>query len=121
MPTTALEVLDIIDTLLAQRNRESRYLWGVLTALRGPDSADESLKVATTAGIRTAAFPLTAVVASPSPGLTSRFANDALFGDSPVVDVTQWGENDSPHFWEHVAGAAHILRKIGRKFTIRIK
>jgi hypothetical protein len=120
MPTTALEVLDIIDTLLARENRESRYLWNVLTALRGPDSEDEPLKVATTAGIRTATFPLTAAAAlTLSEGLTSRFANGALFGHRPVIDVTQKGKGDSLHFWRHVVDAAHTLKKIGRKITIK--
>lgn len=59
-PRTMRDVLDLIDAVLLRRDEESAKLWNVLTALRGPDSGDEALKLATTCHVRQAAFPRTA-------------------------------------------------------------
>lgn len=56
----ALAALDIV--LSSEDEETAREVWCVLTALRGPDADDpvEDVKYATTAVIRTAAFPKTA-------------------------------------------------------------
>lgn len=62
-PKTVREMLDVIDGFLALATDESRGLWDVLMALRGPDVANsksEALMRGTTEVIRTQAFPLTA-------------------------------------------------------------
>lgn len=57
-PETAKEVLDIIDDFLTNNedHNETRILWDVLTALRGPDAETFKDKGYTVA-IRRAAFP----------------------------------------------------------------
>lgn len=58
------DVLAEIDNLLHKDNDDSRALWDILSALRGPDSlGDDDLKVSTTAIIRSAALPKTAKTA----------------------------------------------------------
>lgn len=55
---TVSGMLKEIDTFLAT-NPNSNKLWDILSALRGPDSDDMKVKMATTTAIRRAAFPLT--------------------------------------------------------------
>jgi hypothetical protein len=55
-PRTLRGALDQIQSMLSGRSY-SEDLWNVLTALRGPDSRDRSVKYATTTIIRSAAFP----------------------------------------------------------------
>lgn len=57
MAITLIEMLDQIDEFLARGDAESARLWSILTALRGPDSEDEDIKLNTTAVIRAAACP----------------------------------------------------------------
>jgi len=56
-PKTLREALDTIQEMLSG-NSYSADLWDVLVSLRGPDSRNKKVKNATTALIRTAAFPL---------------------------------------------------------------
>ena len=53
---TLRQALDIIQEMLDGKPY-SADLWDVLVALRGPDSRDRKIKYATTAVIRSAAFP----------------------------------------------------------------
>jgi hypothetical protein len=55
-PRTLRSALDAIQDML-DGQEYSGELWDVLTALRGPDSRDRKVKYATTAVIRSAAFP----------------------------------------------------------------
>ncbi len=56
IPKTLREALDQIQEMLSGK-AYSAELWDVLVALRGPDSRNRKLKHATTAIIRSAAFP----------------------------------------------------------------
>jgi len=56
MPRTLRAALDEIQDMLDGKSY-SGELWDVLTALRGPDSRNRKIKYATTAVIRSAAFP----------------------------------------------------------------
>jgi hypothetical protein len=101
MDSKLREVLDQIDTVLAENGFDAAQLWNVLTALRGPDNVDDGdyrTKQEVTVPIRRAAFPRTAA-------LTNN--NTADFGD-----------NDSPttvrvdrytHFHNHGQAAASAL------------
>lgn len=54
-------VLEQIDLILAEGDQDSRQLWDILTALRGPDKyVSSAVKVATTAIIRKTVLPKTA-------------------------------------------------------------
>jgi len=55
-PKTLREALDQIQEMLSGK-AYSAELWDVLVALRGPDSRNRKLKHATTAVIRSVAFP----------------------------------------------------------------
>jgi hypothetical protein len=55
-PRTLRQALDKIQDML-DGTKYSSDLWDILVALRGPDSRDRKLKSATTALIRSAAFP----------------------------------------------------------------
>jgi hypothetical protein len=55
-PKTLREALDQIQEMLTDKTY-SAQLWDVLVALRGPDSRNRKWKYATTAIIRSAAFP----------------------------------------------------------------
>lgn len=54
---TVRGILNEIDRFLARNDDESKKLWEVLVALRGPDSDVDSDKYATTAIVRKTAFP----------------------------------------------------------------
>ncbi len=60
---TCRQALDVIDALLVELpEEESRNLYSVLTALRGPDSGEMADKKATTAIIRKVALPRAAAM-----------------------------------------------------------
>lgn len=96
------EVLDTIDNILAKEDAVSHQLWDVLTALRGPDSANYDDKKNVTIPIRRAAFPITA---------STVFNDIADFGEENVaykeIDVT--GAPASWHFAHHGNNAAFVL------------
>lgn len=96
-------VLEQIDEVLATDPEAGVELWDVMTGLRGPDNGDYDLKAATTAVIRTAAFPRAgasyfpdAVFAPPS----RRFDLDAV--DEQGVSI---------HFRAHAVRAARALKE----------
>lgn len=59
------KILDQIDEIFVTQPHYAQQLWDILTALRGPDSGDEYLKVHTTAFIRGLAFPRWAETSGP--------------------------------------------------------
>jgi len=60
-PTTAKEMLNVLDEFLCRHDRESEMIVSVLSALRGPDDRSIDLKSSTTEVIRSAAFPMLAL------------------------------------------------------------
>lgn len=61
----AQRALEYVDSVLAGGGPESKKLWDILTALRGPDRDDQQrYKGGLTAVIRSAAFPKAAVARS---------------------------------------------------------
>jgi len=101
MPRTLRAALDQIQDMLDGRSY-SADLWDILTALRGPDSRNRKAKNATTALIRSAAFP-------------KRPCEDrSIFGtDSPRLAKRRRKlfrkKKDFNHFREHVRDAFEAL------------
>lgn len=100
-PKTLRQALDTIQDML-DGQPYSADLWDVLVALRGPDSRNRKLKYATTALIRSAAFP------------KRPCEERSIFGD----DSTQLAcrrhqmmsrRQDFNHFREHVRDAFAAL------------
>ena len=103
---TAREVLDVIDKALTSLPPdESRKLWDVLAALRGPDGYDNcGLKLQATVPIRRAAFPLTTALC--------RAAILADFGQNRAGEPPQFNAallSASAHFDRHALWAATAL------------
>lgn len=96
-PKNLRQALDQIQEML-DGQKYSMDLWNVLTALRGPDSRDRKIKYATTALIRSAAFP-------------KRPCEDlSVFGDDAPHLVERRREmQDLNHFREHVKDAFDSL------------
>lgn len=69
-PTTAREVLDIIDTFFVSSTSptERRILWSALSALRGPDDGNEAQKDDMTAPLRGAMLPQCLAQSQPTVG-----------------------------------------------------
>lgn len=100
-PKSLREALDKIQEMLNGKTY-SEDLWNVLVALRGPDSRDRKIKNATTAVIRTAAFPK-----QPCSALS-------VFGkDEPMLAARRKmlfrKKADLNHFREHVNDAFESL------------
>lgn len=105
-PTTAREVLDLIDNFLLEGDStETNKLWDVLSALRGPDSDDFRLKDETTIHIRRAAFPRFS-------STQNRWGDNktrAVFtSDHPYVSP-RTTSSASGHFCSHIRSAAMVL------------
>lgn len=96
-PKNLRQALDYIQEMLDGKSY-SMDLWNVLTALRGPDSRDRKIKYATTALIRSAAFP-------------KRPCEDlSVFGDdAPHLAQRRRDIRDLNHFREHVKDAFDSL------------
>ena len=99
-PRTLRGALKAIEEMLTEEY--SGALWDILTALRGPDSRDRKIKYATTALIRSAAFP-------------SRPCEDrSVFGHDSKKLVKRRSslfrqKKDYPHFREHISDAFKAL------------
>lgn len=101
--TTVSEVLDIIDTFLAEMDHvQSKQLWNILTALRGPDDDNTDTKLKTTSPIRTAALPKTALNSNKC---------GAIFRAVDELVEPMGGS----HFSRHIQYAKKSLAAIGRK------
>ena len=101
-PKTLRQALDAIQEML-DGQPFSADLWDVLVALRGPDSRDRKIKNATTALIRSKAFPKQPCLER------SIFAHC----DTPELarrrqDMFK-GKQDLNHFREHIASAFTAL------------
>jgi hypothetical protein len=96
-PKTLRGALNQIQEMLSGKDY-SMDLWNVLVALRGPDSRNRKIKYATTALIRSAAFP-------------KRPCEDlSVFGeDAPHLVQRRLGIQDLNHFREHVKDAFDSL------------
>lgn len=84
---------------------EGRKLWDVLTALRGPDDGDVTVKAQTTEIVRSAAFPKLAKASF------SKFSSNqtgALFAELPVGKINLV-RTTTGHFKRHIEDAANAL------------
>lgn len=106
----ARALLDVIDTFLQRHDEASQQLAAVLTALRGPDGADEQHNKPSTIAIRRKAFPVTAdtidkpiVVGEPS---LNRYM--AMQGPHELIYSVKVGVWPT-HFEAHLAMAADAL------------
>lgn len=121
---TAREVLDVLDTLLANEEvdgglsrPEAQRLWDVLTALRGPDHMDlENEKVYTTAPIRGASFPKllkgsykTTMSGGSQVTRQGMDINQPSKFRWPGVDTYSGPRNTHGHFRNHIKNAAGAL------------
>lgn len=101
-PKNLRQALDIIEELLSEHDYSSP-LWDVLTALRGPDSGDDSVKYATTCVIRTAAFP-----SHPYGSNGSLYFSDDATKVKKRIDLLAHN-GDSAHFRRHLREAFDAL------------
>lgn len=100
---TLLNTIDIY--LLTGDENESRRLWNILAALRGPDTPDSNdLKDVTTSVIRATAFPLTA---KQSNGNGGRLCASMVGDDSDRASRRKL--LSSSHFILHAQSAFHAL------------
>lgn len=106
--------LDLIDEVLAEKNKDSADLAAILSALRGPDLDDDNddvrdLKSMTTAAIRTIAFPRTESRGSWNRGWLE--INDTRGWIMNSADTLQRPkEGDSLH--SHGTGRGHFLQHV---------
>lgn len=111
MPTTAREMLDVIDEfLLTAPSAEQRSLWDVMCALRGPDEESrQDEKASTTSVIRTKAFPRVANSLGKSRSLGSLILRASFAKDDAPFHLN---DSTSPfdHFSNH-AGRAWLVLK----------
>lgn len=108
---TAKQMIDSIVVFLNNRTREeSRQLWDVLSALRGPDSDDSHmLKDVTTARLRGAI------------GLRQQSFAVVSYSEPIYKDVSGWDMSDSlknshnaqHHFAKHYSNAVQALKALG--------
>jgi hypothetical protein len=99
-PRTLREALNQIQDMLDGRPY-SAALWDILVALRGPDSRNRKIKNATTALIRTAAFPKRPCLAR------------SVFAGKDTAELARRRQvllkRERNHFREHVADAFEAL------------
>jgi len=98
---TLRQALDVIQDML-DGQPYSAELWDILVALRGPDSRDRKLKYATTAIIRSAAFPKRPREEG------SIFGTDSFLRTLRRRDMFR-KKQDFNHFREHVRDAFAAL------------
>src|SRR5574341_1987477 len=104
IPHTAREMLAALRKFFSKHQSRSRFeqrrLWNVLTALRGPDIADdnENIKTATTAVIRHAAF-----------GPDSRVRDFGYVNPDSPEQRDRRLNIPRDHFWDHATLAFEAL------------
>lgn len=106
-PVTLREMLDVIDRFLARKGEEAARLALVLSALRGPDTDNFSLKEKTTAVIRATAFPLLFKGADHLECSVGRFSALGLMREDDQIVFPPNGTDR--HFGIHTAEAAKAL------------
>lgn len=107
MKPSLKKVLDVIDKYLATGDKEdSRDLWDVLAALRGPDLSENCylVKDATTSVIRAKAFPRTAKLSNREGGRVCA----SMAKDSMTNIATRYNQPSS-HFIGHARSAFSAL------------
>ena len=112
---TALQALQLIDEVLAAGGVDGKNLWGILTALRGPDNGNNEMKERTTCVIRRLALPRTTSAAQGTTPWPNGYRNGAYFGSPRVVETVpklDWFSDDE-HFQTHICHATHALRDLG--------
>lgn len=110
MDSEVLGMLNSIDEILARGDSSSLQLWGVLSALRGPDyPGTEQTKAVTTAIIRSLAFPLTARAAAQGIHISATFATAEEVKAADLRDLRFSARIAGEHFATHIGIAAYWL------------
>lgn len=113
-PKTAAQLIDVIDDFLTEAYQdEGEYefwkAWNLLTALRGPDSGDETVKFNTTAILRGLIFPK----------LTKKMMGSVLaplvVREKSSLSEVRFSGDEEPHFRMHIRYAMECLRRLGVK------
>jgi hypothetical protein len=106
-------VLAYLDEVLARGDATARDVWVVLTALRGPDDGNDTLKNESTAYVRSLAFPQTAR----SDRAPAVFAppGELYFRDCmrPWDDARLDALGATEHFRSHIRTAMLVLTRMG--------
>lgn len=111
---TAEEMLHALDEFFAAADIYERdKLWIVLSALRGPDSDDDVIKIRYTAPIRRAIFPqawrcMIGMFISENPEISFE-AEQKLHEMSPSMHHVLSG-----HYFHHIRSAEMVLKNMGR-------
>lgn len=114
---TVKQVLDTLVRVLNQNNDQSRLLWQVISALRGPDSPQmDSLKFNTTATIRGAlGITYSGIIRNPAKPFGSEHVCFDLLNTRISVGktVARSFPNAQEHFTYHYAEALWALKSLG--------
>jgi hypothetical protein len=107
-PKTAKEMLALLDTFLSDADlTESKKLWDVMTALRGPDNKSDTFKDHYTIPVRVAAFPKLAAMNGRETG-SIFYTFDDQHGYRPDSKDGGYG-SPLEHFVQHAHKAAFAL------------
>lgn len=104
MSKTAKEIIADAVELINTGSPDARFLWSILTALRGPDFSDTGVKHRTTTRIRGAI------------GMNKNFSVGASVDTEPVEALTEADKqacHDSWHFIQHFNWARETLVTLG--------
>lgn len=110
---TALEILKAIDNWAADNlgNYESKVLWDILTALRGPDSGDSELKWNTTAIIRAYTLPILAT--------GNAMVNKEQRINETLSKIMNYDKIDAQnHFKNHIRDAIHAIPLLNERIEL---
>lgn len=114
---TVKQVLDTLVRVLNQNNDQSRLLWQVISALRGPDAPHlDNLKFQTTAAIRAAlGIRFTGIVRNSAQPIgadkVASYLSSTMAGVAETVHKSFPDVQD--HFLAHYAEALHALKSLG--------
>jgi hypothetical protein len=106
------EILDTLDAFFTTEDlKDTKPLWDILSALRGPDNSDEEVKDSTTIPIRCAAFPKLAWMEQERYRLMlGDYRTGAVFHSMRGANIKYQGPEGYDHFQNHVQRAWTALQ-----------
>lgn len=107
--------LNAIDEILQDTEIDVSDLWLILTALRGPDSADDWIKGTYTVPIRVAAFPKTAHHNYTGADFSSEYSRGLDFKQDlarSIIRSPSSSTDEKYHYQAHIRAAAERLCKL---------
>lgn len=111
------ELLDKVVTFLNERDEDSRKMWNLLSALRGPDSENEDVKHLTTSRLRGALGlrECSQFMVNNNPPI---YAGEDNFDtkweiDRQVKEILQGYQRENYHFIKHAASGNVALAYFG--------